>query len=127
MRFLHAFVFLAVLGCTDTQDSEVTGGEFTVHFTQPEDHELAKDIVQFWKEDSLMTGNPQDVRLKQTNAGYDLILVSIKHKSMDDLGFEEIKSLTELQKRLQRKVFKEKEVSLVIGDETFKPLFRPAI
>ena len=127
MRLLAAILFLSLLGCNDNQDSTVTGGEFSVHFQNPDDHDLAKEIVTFWKEDSLMTGNPQDVRLIRTNAGYDLMLVSVKHKSMNELGFEEIKSLTELQKRLQRKVFKEHEVSLVIGDESFKPLFRPSI
>ncbi len=127
MRFLLAFVFFAAIGCTDTQDSSVTGGEFTVHFSDPADHDLAKEIVTFWKEDSLMTGNPQDVRLKRTNAGYDLMLVSVKYERMEDLGFEEIKALTELEKRLQLKVFQEKEVTLVIGNQNFKPLFRPSI
>ncbi|GAB5418072.1 MAG: hypothetical protein Crog4KO_31520 [Crocinitomicaceae bacterium] len=127
MRCLLFFIFLAAIGCTDTQDSTVTGGEFTVHFSDPNDHDLAKEIVTFWKEDSLMTGNPQDVRLKRTNAGYDLMLVSVKHERMEDLGFEEISALTELEKRLQRKVFKEKELTLVIGNENFETLFRPSI
>ena len=127
MRLLMAILFMVLIGCSDNQDSTVTGGDFSVHFQNPEDHDLAKEIVTFWKQDSLMTGNQQDVRLIRTNAGYDLMLVTVKYRSMKDLGFEEIKSLTELQKRLQRKVFREHEVSLVIGDESFKPLFRPSI
>lgn len=127
MRLLFSLLLLASIGCTDSSDSQVTGGEFTVHFDNTEDHELAKEIVKFWKKDSLITGKPQDVRLKRTNKGYDLMLISTKIKSAKELTFDDIKSLTKLQERLQTRVFRTEEVSLVIGDENFKPLFRPTL
>ena len=127
MRLLLSLLLLATIGCTDTSDSQVTGGEFTVHFDNTKDHELAKEIVEFWKKDSLITGKPQDVRLKRTNKGYDLMLISTKIKSAEELTFDDIKSLTKLQERLQTRVFRTEEVSLVIGDENFKPLFRPTL
>ena len=125
MRFLLSLIVLAFIGCADSSDSQVTGGEFTVHFENKEDHELAKEIVEFWKEDSLMTGKPQDVRLKRTNKGYDLLLISNKMKSKKDLTFDDIKSLTTLENRLQTKVFGSETVTIVIADENFKPLFSP--
>lgn len=125
MRLFFAIVLLTFIGCADSSDSQVTGGEFTVHFENKEDHELAKEIVAFWKNDSLMTGKPQDVRLSRTNKGYDLMLISTKLKRSEDLTFEDIKSLSTLQQRLQVKVFGAEDVALVIGDENFKPLFRP--
>jgi hypothetical protein len=125
MRLLLSLLLLTLIGCSDATDSEVSGGKFTVHFNNTKDHELAKKIVEFWKEDSLLTGEPQDVRLERTQNGYDLYLISERVEKKDDLTFEEIKSLTTLKQHLQEKVFKEKQLSLVIADENFKPLFRP--
>jgi hypothetical protein len=127
MRYLLVLFLLLAIGCTDTKDSVVSGGEFSVYFDNAEDHDLAKEIVVFWKEDSLITGRPQDVRLQRKKIGYDLTLVSPNRKSMAELSFDEVRSLTKLQQRLQRKVFKDKEVTLVIGDESFKPLFTPTL
>ncbi len=125
MRIFLSLILLVLLGCSDSSDSQVTGGEFTVHFENTKDHELAKKVVAFWKSDSLMTGKPQDVRLKRTNDGYDLLLISSKAKKASDLTFDDIQALTTLEERLQLRVFKDKNVSIVISDENFKPLFRP--
>jgi len=127
MRLLLSLLLFMFIGCSDSSDSQVTGGEFTVHFEDTEDHELAKGIVKFWKEDSLLTGKAQDVRLKRTNKGYDLLLISSKMKVKKDLTFDDIKSLTTLENRLQKKVFGGEDVSIVIADENFKPLFRPTM
>ena len=127
MRLLLSLILFAFIGCTDGSDSQVTGGEFTVHFENKDDYQLAKDILEFWKTDSLLTGKPQDVRLKRTNKGYDLMLISNKIKAEKDLTFEEIKSLTTLQERLQTRVFRSEQVSLVLTDENFKTLFRPSL
>lgn len=127
MRYLLVLFLLFSIGCSDTKDSVVSGGEFSVYFNNAEDHDLAKEIVNFWKEDSLITGRPQDVRLQRKESGYNLTLVSIKKKRLEELSFDEVSSLTKLQQRLQRKVFKDQEVTLVIGDESFKPLFTPIL
>lgn len=127
MRVVYLFLLLFIVGCAEGNDSVVTGGEFSVHFESKEDHDLAKSIVQFWKEQGLMTGKKQDVKLIQTKTGYDLLLISVQRKNMNELTFEEIRSLTELHKELQEKVFVDDDVSLVIADESFKPLFRPSI
>lgn len=127
MRILLSLAILFVIGCTDSSDSQVTGGEFTVHFADKKDYKLAKSIVEFWKKDSLMTGEPQDVRLKRTNDGYDLLLISTGLTDPSDLTFEDLRSLDTLQERLQARVFHDERVSLVIADKNFKPLFRPKL
>ena len=127
MRVVSLFLLLFIVGCSEGDDSIVTGGEFSVHFENKEDRDLAKSIVQFWKKEGLMTGKKQDVKLIQTKTGYDLLLISVQRKNMNELTFEEIRSLTELQKALQDKVFAENDVALVIADESFNPLFRPSI
>jgi len=127
MRFLYLFLLLFLIGCSEEKDSVVTGGEFSVHFDNQEDYDLAKKIVTFWKKEGLMTGKKQDVKLKRTKKGYDLMLISIKRKKMEELTFEEISSLTILRRNLQQEVFKDKQVDIVLTDESFKPLFRPSI
>lgn len=125
MRILICLVLLAFVGCSDTSDSQVSGGNFTVYFENPKDFDLAKDIVEFWKKDSLMTGKKQDVRLTRSSNGYDLLLIAEKKKKAADLTFEEIKSLSTLEERLMTRVFRGEDVSIVIADENFKPLFQP--
>ncbi|MCR9172581.1 MAG: hypothetical protein NXI10_08825 [bacterium] len=127
MRILLALILLTIIGCTDSSDSQVSGGQFTVHFNNTKDHDLAKDIVKFWKSDSLITGKPQDVRLKRTNGGYDLLLIATEKMKADTLTFEDIRSLTELEQRLQANVFGDKTVTIVVADENFKPLYRPTL
>jgi len=118
---------IAVVGCADSEDSQVSGGEFTVHFDNTEDVELAKSIVKFWKEDSLLTGKPQDVRLVRKKKGYELLLIASKEKAKEGLNFEDLEALSELQKQLQEKVFVKSSVSVVIADENFKVITRPSL
>lgn len=127
MRWIPLLLLLLLLGCTDQTDSVVTGGKFSVHFESKDDYDLAKDIVDFWKKEELMTGKEQDVKLKRTSQGYELMLISVKRKKMEELTFDEIRSLTKLHQKLQEDVFKDKAFEIVLTDDTFKPLFRPAI
>lgn len=126
LLFMFTFLFLAY-ACTEQTDSQVSGGNFTVHFSNTDDKELAEKIVHFWKDEALLTDKKQDVKLVKTKDGYDLYLISPTRKSMKELTFEEIKSLTTLRMRLEKEVFKDQLVRLVITDENFKPIFTPDI
>lgn len=127
-NYLIIFLLIfAAVGCSDSEDSEVSGGEFTVHFNDTKDVELAKSIVKFWKSDSLLTGKPQDVRLVHKKKGYDLLLIASEEKAKKGLNFKDLEALSELQKRLQEEVFKKSSVSLVIADENFNVITRPSL
>lgn len=120
-------LLLLLTACVDGGDSQVSGGKFTVHFENVDDKEIAKELVQFWKINGLITEKKQDVKLIRTKKGYDLLLISPTRKSFDELTFEEIKSLTVLQSQLRSELFKKKKVDLVIADDNFKPLFKPQL
>lgn len=123
LLFIGALILLA--GCTDQVDSQVSGGEFTVHFSDPGDKELAEKLVHFWKEEGLITGKNQDVKLVRGKAGYDLYLISATRKSKEEMTFDEIKSLSMLKGNLERKIFVKNDIRIVITDDAFKPIFTP--
>ncbi len=127
LKYIAIIILLSLYGCVDSIDSQVSGGKFTVHFSDVEDKPLATAIVGFWKENALMTEKKQDVKLVHTDIGYDLYLISPTRKNIEALTFEELKALTELHSKLQREVFKENELSVVITDDQFTPLFRPQL
>lgn len=124
-RLLYIFIILAFSSCVESSGSEVSGGNFTVHFDNPKDKKLAEEVVNHWKEEDLLTGKNQDVKLVRTKSGYELYLISVSRQSAEEMSFEEISALNTLQRGLNKKIFREKHVELVITDENFKPIFKP--
>lgn len=116
---------MVFVACNENATSEVSGGYFTVHFENPEDKELAVEIVNFWKQEDLMTSKKQDVKLVRSKGGYALYLIAPGRKSAEEMSFEEIQALIILQEELNKTIFKDTGVNIVICNEMFKPLFEP--
>lgn len=116
---------VVLCSCLGEQSSYVAGGNLKVHFTDPKDKPLAKSLALFWKNEKLITGKKQDIKLIRTEQGYDLCLISPTRKTPDQLSFDELKALNDLEVMLGNQVFKDKLVQIVVTDEKFKPLFRP--
>lgn len=126
MNKLLLIISIIFLGsCAESADSQVSGGDFTVHFDNPDDKQLAIKLVEFWKSEDLLTGKNQDIKMVRTKTGYDLYLVSTVRKPDDELTFEELSAISELKKRLEKEIFRTKSVEIVIADENFKPMFKP--
>lgn len=124
-RLLYILILFTFTACVEDAGSEVSGGNFTVHFDNPEDKKLAVEVVKHWKNEKLLTGKDQDVKLVRSESGYELYLISVGRESFDEMTFEEISALTRLKQELNRKIFREKNVELVIADKNFKPIFKP--
>lgn len=123
LLFIISIILLG--SCTDSTDSQVSGGDFTVHFDNPKDKQIAVKLVEFWKSEHLITSKKQDIKMVRTKSGFDLYLVSTVRKPGDQLSFEELEAISILKKRLENQIFRKESVEIIISDENFKPMFKP--
>lgn len=86
---------------------------------------MAVEIVNFWKDEGLLTNKKQDVKLVRAKGGYALYLIAPVRKSAEDMSFEEIQALTILREKLNKTIFTDTGVDIIICDEMFKPKFEP--
>lgn len=121
-KIILLFLFTALFSCSDEYGNKVKGGNLTVYFTNDKDESLASDLAIFWKNNGLLTGEPQDLQISRSSKGYILSIIAREPKSIGKMPFEERKALTDLQSMVRDSVFKEKRVQLIICDNQFKPI-----
>lgn len=118
-------LFLCVLilaSCVDDHGNRVEGGELTVYFDRNEDLQLASAVAAFWKENNLLTGVKQDLKLFHQDSTHYIFLIKRDDAEIASFDIKERKLLLELQSQLQDSLFKKSSLELVISDDHFKPL-----
>lgn len=118
-------LFLCVLilvSCVDDHGNRVEGGELTVYFDRNEDLQLATAVAAFWKENNLLTGIKQDLKLFYQDSTHYIYLIKRDDAEIVSFDIKERKLLLELQSQLQDSLFKKSSLELVISDDHFKPL-----
>lgn len=99
--FIIAFGFI-LLACSSGYGNMVQGGELTVYFPNSEDEQLATDIANYWRENDLLTGKPQDLQILKMEGGYQLLI--IESEKDNELSFMDRKLLLGLQDSLRNKL-----------------------
>jgi len=125
VKLLFIISIILLGSCTDNTDSQVSGGDFTVHFDNPKDKQIAVKLGEFWKSEDLITSKKQDIKMVRTKSGFDLYLVSTVRKPGDQLSFEEVEAISILKKRLENQIFRKESVEIIISNENFNPMFKP--
>lgn len=108
---------LMLLSCTSGKGNVVKGGELSVYFIETEDEELATQIANFWKDNELLTGKPQDLQLLRIEDGYQLLIIESEVGS--EINFIERKLLSELQDSLMN-TLDLKNLELAIANSKFE-------
>lgn len=111
-----------LVSCVDDHGNRVEGGELSVYFDRDSDIQKAKDIAAYWKENDLLTGVEQDLKLTFQDSTFYLYLIKRKELELGSLDFQERKLLIQLQSDLQDSLFKGESLELIISDDHFKPL-----
>lgn len=120
---LLATTMTTLVSCSNEYGHQVVGGNLTVYFTDENDEKLAAEIAKFWKNNELLTEQPQDIQLNHHKSGYQLCLIAKEKSGVKNMPFEERKALLELQKQLQNEVFGDNDLELLICDNHFKPIY----
>lgn len=113
---------IILISCVDDHGNRVEGGELTVYFDRDEDLPKATDIASFWRDNDLLTGSKQDLKLSYSDSTFYLHLIKRNGVQLGALDIQEQKLLLGLQKQLEDSLFKESSLEIVIADEHFKPL-----
>lgn len=106
----------------DDHGNRVEGGELTVYFDRNADLDKASSIAKYWKDNDLLTGKQQDLKLTYHDSTYFLHLIKRKDLELGSLDLKEQMLLLELQKNLTDSVFQGADLELIISDDHFKPL-----
>ena len=123
MRQYLAFILLVFLvnSCTSEKYHRVTGGEFSVHFTETKHNSAAENLALFWKKNDLLAGKKQDIGLFRKGKTWFVHLVALDPK--EPLSFIERKLLLDLQSRLEVEVFKGDPVRILICNDRFESVY----
>lgn len=126
-RYLHSlFILLLVLlaSCTEDMGHKVVGGRFTVYFSDASDEALATDVAQYFKHNNMITGQQQDIRLeKKAKNKYELKLIANNPDKVNQMPFDERVKLLSFQDELEREVFSQNSLELVICNNQFEVIY----
>lgn len=119
---LISLIFL-FFSCAKGYGTTYVSENLTIYYTIPRDLNQVKALAVFWKENELMGKKNQSLRLfKLENGSYQVQLIATKNEDSKTLKFDEIKMLQELENQLNKEVFQENKIDLVICDSRFKVL-----
>lgn len=116
---LVSFVLSA---CVGENSNKVGGGNFYVHFDDKEDLKVAEDIARFWKDQNLVSGKEQDIKLFNRKSSYELYLISDDKVEEFQLPAEHMQLLFDLQNDLNSTLKTQKPIQIVISDKNFNKI-----
>ena len=123
------FIILTILiaSCSTDEGSRVVGDNLSVYYTSEWNESFAEKIAVYWKDNDLISGEKQDMKLIEYKNSYQLCIIANQTDSIETLPFEERKLLLELQKDLQETVFNKEEggmpVEIVLCNNKFETIY----
>tara|TARA_R110002072_G_scaffold302097_2_gene483838 strand:- start:23617 stop:24015 length:399 start_codon:yes stop_codon:yes gene_type:complete len=124
------FVAFTILltSCSSDNGHQIVGDQLTVYFDNAEDETLAEKIAFYWKDNDLLTGEKQDLKIIRADDEYVLKIIASNPKQTANMPFEELKLLLELESDLNlniQKVGKRANypIEIVICDNQFEPIY----
>jgi len=110
------------VSCESDKGNKVTGGKLSVYFETSEHEELARETANFWRNNNLMTGELQDLKLESLDSVYRLKLIVSEDAKGFVLPATDRKSLMDLQTMLGDSIFGYGKIELILCDNEFKEL-----
>ena len=120
---LVIFLITIVSSCSSEYGSSIVGDQLTVYFNSPSEEHIAEQIALYWKNNDLLTGQKQDLKVVESDDGvYVLKIIASEPKENFSIPFEQRKLLIELENDLNEKIA-DSPVEIVICNNQFKPIY----
>jgi hypothetical protein len=117
------FSVLILLSCAKGYGTAYVSGDVSIYYYSPEDLNQVKALAEFWNRNNLSNKKKQFLRIVKTDKGnYQLQLIAFKSELAQRLKFDEIKLLQGLENKLNKEVFTQNKIDLVICDSRFTVL-----
>jgi len=118
------FIFLTILlaSCSSENGNRIVGDQLTVYFDSAKEESIAEKIALYWKENKLLTGRKQDLKISADEKGYTLKIIASSPKENFSVPFEERKLLLQLEADLNEKVA-DSPLEIVICNNQFEPIY----
>jgi hypothetical protein len=117
------FTVFIVSSCAKGYGTAYVSGNVSIYYYSPNDLNQVKTLAEFWNRNNLAKKKKQFLRVFKTGKGnFQLQLIASKSELANNLKFDEIKLLQELENKLNKEVFTQNKIDLVICDSRFTVL-----
>lgn len=111
---------MLLVSCNQEVYHQVTGGEFTVNFSDQRHIKKAEELATYFRNNGLLTGERQDIGLFKEDHTWNVCLIATENSG--EIGFETRKLLLELRDSISSQIFQNEMVSIHLTDNKFKVL-----
>lgn len=113
-------VSTVVSSCSKGYGTSYIQKNLTVYYTNKNDLKLAKYLADYWFANDLIGEKAQTIRLfNSDDKNRQVQLIALKELDVNSLKFEEIEEIQKLENDLNKTIFKENKVDVVICDSRF--------
>ena len=124
---MHKFLIILITtimisSCGQEAGNVVTGDNLSVYFVTAEDEPSATLIALYWKNEGLITGEKQDLKIERDGENLSLKLIYSELPEKNVLAFNERKLLMELQNKLNDSIFPDENLVILLCDNDFKTI-----
>jgi hypothetical protein len=109
-----------VSSCSKGYGTSYIQKNLTIYYTNKNDLKLAKSLADYWFTNGLIGEKKQAIRLfNLDNKNRQVQLIALKKIDANSLKFEEIEEIQKLENDLNKTIFKDNKVDVVICDSRF--------
>ncbi len=109
-----------VSSCSKGYGTSYIQKNLTVYYTNRNDLKLAKKLADYWFVNGLIGVKSQSIRVFNVdNKNRQVQLIALKKLDVNSLKFEEIEEIQKLENDLNKTIFKDNKVDVVICDSRF--------
>lgn len=118
--FVSIILISIVSSCAKGYGTAYIQKNLTIYYINNKDINLVKSLSNYWFEHKLIGRKSQSLRLYHDNNKVNqLQLISNDLVNVKKLNFEEIKALQELENDLNKTIFQNNKIDLVVCDSRF--------
>jgi hypothetical protein len=112
------FTVFIVSSCAKGYGTAYVSGNVSIYYYSPSELNQVKTLAEFWIKNNLAKKKKQFLRVFKTDKGnYQLQLIVSKSELANKLKFDELKLLQELENKLNKEIFIQNKIDLVIVAE----------
>ena len=119
-----AFLIVFLSSCSKGHGNLLQSERLDVYFEFQEDEQLASSLGRFWKDKGFLGSSKQSIRLTKDDEYFFVQFIANHPNNVENIPFQEMKLLMDLQNELDSTVFKEAgTVQIILCNNEFKPLY----